>query len=101
MANAENNHKLDPQKLVVTAITATEGPSLKRFRPRARGSAASILKRSTHITVLVEEVEPVVSKKKEAKGVKTAPAVTASAEQKTPEKKTTAKKAPAKRKEAK
>jgi large subunit ribosomal protein L22 len=67
VSNAENNHKLDPKRLVIQSITTTQGPSLKRYRPRARGSAASILKRSTHITVLVEEVVPPAPKKSTAK----------------------------------
>ena len=53
IANAENNLDLDPRTLVVSTAYADEGPTLKRFRPRAKGSASRILKRTSHITVLV------------------------------------------------
>lgn len=55
LANAEHNHQLDPEKLYVKGCWADEGTTLKRFRPRAKGSAAEILKRTSHITVVVEE----------------------------------------------
>lgn len=54
-ANAENNFNLDPEQLVVSSAVADEGPRLKRWRPRARGRANQILKRSSHITVVVRE----------------------------------------------
>lgn len=54
-ANAENNLLLDPEGLRVVNIFANQGPSLKRFRARARGRAARIIKRSSHITVVVDE----------------------------------------------
>ena len=54
-ANAENNLLLDPDSLHIVGIFANEGPSLKRFRARARGRAGRITKRSSHITVLVDE----------------------------------------------
>lgn len=53
VANAENQHELDPETLMVKTCTATPGPTLKRIMPRARGSAAPILKRSSHITVIL------------------------------------------------
>jgi len=56
-ANAENNFQLDPEELVIVAITADEGRRLKRFRPRARGRVNRIIKRSSHITVVVAEKE--------------------------------------------
>lgn len=55
VANAENNHDLDVDKLMVKNIIVDQGPSMKRFRPRARGRAARILKRTSHLTVIVEE----------------------------------------------
>ncbi|MEX0865193.1 MAG: 50S ribosomal protein L22 [Acidimicrobiia bacterium] len=55
VANAEHNHALDPQDLVVAEAFANEGPTLKRFRPRARGRATSIHKRTCHITIVVAE----------------------------------------------
>jgi large subunit ribosomal protein L22 len=56
VANAENNHDLDPRALVVTEAYVDEGPTLKRFRPRAQGRAYRIRKRTSHITVVVAEV---------------------------------------------
>jgi large subunit ribosomal protein L22 len=55
VANAENNFNMDPDDLVVTACAADEGRTLKRWRPRARGRVNQILKRSSHITVVVAE----------------------------------------------
>lgn len=55
MANAEHNFKLDKKNLVITSITANEGPTLKRFKPRAFGRAAVIRKRSSHISVVLED----------------------------------------------
>jgi len=54
VANAEHNDNLTSEELYVSACFADEGPTLKRFRPRARGRAARIRKRTTHITVLVK-----------------------------------------------
>src|SRR5947209_5156039 len=54
-ANAENNFQMAPEDLVITRIFADEGPTFKRFRARARGMASPILKRTSHITVIVEE----------------------------------------------
>jgi len=54
MANAENNESLDPDTLVVHRAYVDEGPTLKRFRPRAQGRAYRIRKRTSHITVEVE-----------------------------------------------
>jgi large subunit ribosomal protein L22 len=56
MANAENNLALDPDSLVVSRAFVDEGPTLKRFRPRAQGRAYRIRKRTSHITVEVEAV---------------------------------------------
>jgi len=54
-ANAENNYRMAPEDLWIARIYADEGPTFKRFRPRARGMASPILKRTSHITVVVEE----------------------------------------------
>ncbi len=51
IANAENNYGMDVDTLVVSQAYVDEGPSMKRFRPRARGRACRILKRSCHINV--------------------------------------------------
>jgi len=54
-ANAENNFQLPSPDLRIVPIYADEGRTLKRFRPKARGRISPILKRSCHVTVLVEE----------------------------------------------
>lgn len=56
-ANAENNFQMTPADLKIINIFADEGRSMKRFRPRARGRANQIIKRSSHITVIVAEQE--------------------------------------------
>ena len=56
-ANAENNYDLDPNALYVKRIFADDGPTMKRYKFGARGRAKPILKRSCHITVIVEERE--------------------------------------------
>ena len=56
-ANAENNFDMDPNDLVVIRIFADEGRTLKRFRAKARGRVGHLLKRSSHITVVVAEKE--------------------------------------------
>jgi large subunit ribosomal protein L22 len=56
-ANAENNHDLSPEDLVVAAAVANEGPIIKRFRPRAQGRAFPIHKPMTHVTIVVENKE--------------------------------------------
>ena len=53
VANAENNFDLDVEDLYVSEAYVNEGPTLKRFRPRAKGSASPINKRTSHITVVV------------------------------------------------
>ena len=56
-ANAENNYQMAPEDLYIKRIYADEGPVFKRFRARSRGMASPILKRTSHITVIVEERE--------------------------------------------
>ena len=53
IANAENNHGMSTDSLVVSEAYVDEGPTLKRFRPRAQGRAYRIRKRTSHITVVV------------------------------------------------
>ena len=53
VANAENNHGMRADNLIVKATYVDEGPTLKRIRPRAKGSASRINKRTSHITVVV------------------------------------------------
>ena len=55
VANAEHNYDMDIDNLYISEIYADEGPTLKRFRPRAQGRATKINKRTSHITVVVEE----------------------------------------------
>ena len=59
MANAENNDGLAPDTLYVAEANVDEGPTMKRFRPRAQGRAYRVAKRTSHITVVVEERTPV------------------------------------------
>ena len=69
VANAEHNHALDADDLVVAEAYADEGPTLKRYRPRARGRATRIRKRTSHITI---ELESLKIEKKPAKTAKKA-----------------------------
>jgi large subunit ribosomal protein L22 len=59
VANAEANHGLDGDDLVIAAVYADEGPTLKRFRPRARGRVGRIFKRTCHITIKLTPGAPV------------------------------------------
>lgn len=58
VANAANNHGLEPQNLKLIEARVDEGPRQKRVQPRAQGRAYRILKRTSHITIIVQEVEP-------------------------------------------
>lgn len=53
VANAENQHHVRPEALTVKAAFVDEGSTMKRFRPRAKGSASRIRKRTSHITIIV------------------------------------------------
>ena len=55
IANAENNHGMNRGNLIVSEIYANQGPTLKRIRPAAKGSAVIIRKRTCHITIVVKE----------------------------------------------
>ena len=55
MANAEHNYEMDIDNLYIAQAFADEGPTMKRFRPRAKGSASAIMKRTSHITIVVKE----------------------------------------------
>ena len=57
IANAENNHDMKHDKLYISEIYANQGPTLKRIRPAAKGSASRIRKRTSHITIKLEEKE--------------------------------------------
>ena len=56
-SNAENNHDLIGDEMKISSITVDEGPTLKRFRPRAQGRATPIHKRTSHIAVALTPVE--------------------------------------------
>jgi large subunit ribosomal protein L22 len=86
VANAESTEGLNAETLVISQVYVDEGPTMKRWRPRAKGSASRILKRTSHLTVVVTPVE-------EAPAPKTAP----KAEKKPAAKKATAKKTTAKK----
>ncbi|AOY75099.1 50S ribosomal protein L22 [Clostridium formicaceticum] len=55
LANAENNYSMDRDSLYVAEIYADQGPTMKRFRPRAMGRATTIRKRTSHIGVVLKE----------------------------------------------
>jgi len=55
VSNAQHNSNLDPDSLVVKTVYADEGPALKRFIPRAQGRATQIRKRTSHLTVILDE----------------------------------------------
>ena len=74
-ANADYNHGYKPATLIISEITVTPGPRLKRFRPAAHGRALPYMKRTSHIRVVVdgekrEVKKPVAEAKKEAPAVK-------------------------------
>ena len=54
-ANAENNHSMDPERLYVAECFVCPGPTLKRIRPVAKGRAYRILKRTSHVTMVLKE----------------------------------------------
>ena len=57
IANATNNAKLDEKKLTIKEVVVNEGRALKRFKPRSRGMANPIIKKSAHIKVVLEEMK--------------------------------------------
>lgn len=57
MANAEHNYQMEPAELKIVTIYADDGRMMKRFKAKSRGRAGAILKRSSHITVVVSEQE--------------------------------------------
>jgi large subunit ribosomal protein L22 len=93
IANAENNHGMNVADLVIESVLVGPGPTLKRFRPRGKGSASSIRKRSSHITVIVSDGKDMPAKAVESKATV--------AESTKPESKTAAKPTAAATKETK
>jgi large subunit ribosomal protein L22 len=67
VANAEHNDEIDPNELYVSACFADEGPTLKRWRPRARGRATRIRKRTCHITIIVSRMDPKLLEQRRAR----------------------------------
>lgn len=63
IANAENNNNLRVEHLTVLSAVAGEGPTIKRFMPRARGSASPIRKRTSHIQIIVTDELPIPEKR--------------------------------------
>lgn len=63
VANAETTEGLDRSDLVVTQVMVDEGPTMKRWRPRAKGAANRILKRTSHLTVVVQPSDSVTTTK--------------------------------------
>jgi large subunit ribosomal protein L22 len=57
IANMVNNRKADIEKLVIESITVDEGPTFKRFLPRSMGRATPLLKRTSHVTIVLKEVD--------------------------------------------
>ncbi len=72
VANAENNHELDGDDLYIKSATATKGPIIKRIMPRARGSAAGIKKRMSHLTLVLAPLEKEKTETKPARKAKAA-----------------------------
>jgi large subunit ribosomal protein L22 len=70
IANAENNHELRAERLVVKQAVAGEGPTMKRMHTRARGGGARINKRTAHIKILLTEAAPAPEKATRPKGIK-------------------------------
>ncbi len=63
VANAKNNFQLEASNFYIAKITVDEGPKLKRFMPRARGQAYEIQKKTSHITLILDEIEKKKKKK--------------------------------------
>lgn len=72
VANAENNHELIADTLVIKEAHITDGPTSRRFKPRARGSAGAILKRTSHIYITLMEGEEEPAKQKATRPAKKA-----------------------------
>ncbi|WP_375002221.1 50S ribosomal protein L22 [Aeromicrobium sp. CTD01-1L150] len=62
VANAETTEDLDASDLVISTVLVEEGPTMKRWRPRAKGAANRILKRSSHLTVVVQPADTIQKK---------------------------------------
>jgi len=88
VANAEANHGLDGDELVVEAAFADEGPTLKRWKPRARGRVNRIRKRTCHVTLVLAEVQEENTRRRPRKQAAETPASAPAAEGSTPKSRT-------------
>lgn len=93
VANAEHNHSLDKSTLVVTRATADEGPGMRRYNPVARGRAHPVIRKSTHVTIVLKDVLKPAPKPKAAKKSRSKAAVSkpGKAQKELPAKKTAGK----------
>ena len=64
IANAHHNFQLEKENLYIRELRVDEGPKLKRWRPRARGQAFEIQKKTSHVTLVLEEIEKKPKKRK-------------------------------------
>ncbi len=76
IASARHDFQLDQSNLYISKILVDEGPKLKRWRPASRGRTAPIMKRTSHITIILDEIKKVSAAKK---GIKKPPSVKVSA----------------------
>ncbi len=67
LASAKHNHQLNEENLFISKITVDEGPKLKRWHPMSRGRAYPIIKRTSHIALILSEINPTVKEVKEEK----------------------------------
>lgn len=67
IASAERNHQVKDSDLYIATVTVDEGPTLKRMQPESRGRGFPIMKRTSHITIILKEINPVVKKSAKAK----------------------------------
>ena len=98
VANAEANHGLDGDRLVIESAYADEGPTLKRWRARARGRVNRIRKRTCHITIVVRQLEEAGRPRKQTAAPETAAEAPAAAEEQSESK--PKRRRPARKKEA-
>lgn len=73
IANAKNNFQLDSKNLYISKIMVDEGPKYKRWMPRARGQASEIQKKTSHLTIILEEIVKKPKRVKKAKQIKRIP----------------------------
>lgn len=88
VASAKQNFQLDPDNLYIAKVDVNEGPKLKRWMPRARGSAYEIQKKTSHITLVLQEIKEtkrkIKEKKKTGKAIKQENALVEGSESATP-----------------